>query len=640
MIKIVQGNDFYLRVLLTEESIDISSAQQIALHLVSSFGKVVELTPHVIDVHEIKARVEGELACGIYGVEITGKLNDDDFRSFEVGQIEIVYTNAQADHTPTDVLSIETYELEMSISVGGGSQVQADWEQEDESAPSYIKNKPTIYNKNEVDTKINKVYAELDQNFVYGWGWQVFDKLHSERIILDSGFKRLLNSELLDAMRDAINEKMGYAILAGDTLIFYRDSNMQVEIARVNLSSLFANVAYKSQVYTKQQMNELLADKVDVIAFDSAMDGKVDKESGKGLSSQDFTTALKTKLSQLPTNTELTNLLNGKADVSDVEALETAVGNKADKAGVMFNPAQSTFADNSKEFLFYYYDASQAGGASIMRVIIPAPQVQADWAEASSLSRSYIANKPTIYTQAEVDELLAANGLRQLFLRSDFRSDSDPNKCRYNSDTGYYEMNGISDLTEDDMWKIYRVGEPPYQAERFLNSAGSWGAVDMRIRTTFPTTRTNLQSTSRYGENQSLLEVLCLNPLGSFVITQSSGNPLLVNATVLHTIIGRIDCVSVVANATLFQNCPMLKNVQIYKVNKNITVTAPKISYDSMAYMVTQATNTAAITIKVAPETYSYLTGTATPPEDVGGTSEQWQELAATATDKQIAFAQ
>lgn len=640
MIKIVQGNDFYLRVLLTEESIDISSAQQIALHLVSSFGKVVELTPHVIDVHEIKARVEGELACGIYGVEITGKLNDDDFRSFEVGQIEIVYTNAQADHTPTDVLSVETYDLEMSVSVGGGSQVQADWEQEDESAPSYIKNKPAIYNKDEIDTTISKVYAELNQNFVYGWGEQVFDKRPSGQIILDSRFKRLLNSELLDAMRDTINGKIGYAILAADTLIFYRDSNMQVEIARVNLSSLFANVAYKSQVYTKQQTNELLADKVDVIAFDSAMDGKVDKESGKGLSSQDFTTALKTKLSQLPTNTELLNLLKDKADASDVEALETAVEGKADKAGVMFNPAQSTFSDSSKELLFQYYDASQAGGTSIMRVIIPAPQVQADWAEASSSSRSYIANKPTIYTQAEVDELLAANGLRQLFLRSDFRQDSDPNKCRYNSATGYYEMNGISDLTEDDMWKIYKVGVPPYQAERFLSNAIFLGGVDMRVRTTYPTLRTNFQSTLRYGENQNLLEVLCLNPIGSFVIGLSLNNPLLNGAAVLHTIIGIIDCVALIANAELFRNCPMLKNVQIFRVNKNISITAPKISYDSMAYMVAQATNTSAITIKVAAETYSYLTGTATPPEDVGGTSEQWQALAATATNKQIAFAQ
>lgn len=584
MIKIVQGNDFYLRVLLTEESIDISSAQQIALHLVSSFGKVVELAPHVIDVHEIKARVEGELACGIYGVEITGKLNDDDFRSFEVGQIEIVYTNAQADHTPTDVLSIETYELEMSISVGGGSQVQADWEQEDDSAPSYIKNKPTIYNKNEVDTKIREVYAELDQNFVYGWGRQVFDNTLAPRITLDAWFKGLLNSELLDAMRDTINGKMGYAILAGDTLIFYRDPNMQVEIARVNLSSLFTNVAYKNQVYTKQQTNELLADKVDVIAFDSAMDGK------------------------------------------------------ADKAGVMFNPAQSTFADSSKELLFQYYDASQVGGTNTMRVIIPAPQVQADWAETSSSANSFVKNKPNIYTQEEVDELLSANGLRQLFLRSDFRPDSDPNKCRYNSATGYYEMNGISDLTEDDMWNIYQLGQPTYNAEQFMQSSAESGTLSTFVRTTFPTMRTNFDNTRRYAVIQSQLESLCLNPVGSFVV-KLSNQPFILSCPILRTIIGRIDVISESSGAIIAQNCPALRDVQIYRINKNISIVSPALSYESVLYMVTNATNTAAITILVSAETYSYLTGQATPPAEVGGTSEQWQALVATATEKQIAFA-
>ena len=257
--------------------------------------------------------------------------------------------------------------------------------------------------------------------------------------------------------------------------------------------------------------------------------------------------------------------------------------------------------------------------------------------EGYGLSKNDYTNKDKEKVDS-LDEIFAA-ARRQIYIDADFRADTDPNKLRYNAETGFYEMNGISDLTEDDMWKIYKVGEPPYQAERFLNKAIFGGGVDMRVRTTFPTMRVNFQSTVRYGENQTLLEVLCLNPTGSFVIALSSGTPLLVNAAVLHTIIGKIDCVAVVAGAELFRNCPMLKNVTIGRVNKNITVTAPKMSYDSMAYMVAQATNTTAITIKVAPETYSYLTGTATPPEDVGGTSEQWQELAATATNKQIAFA-
>lgn len=39
------------------------------------------------------------------------------------------------------------------------------------------------------------------------------------------------------------------------------------------------------------------------------------------------------------------------------------------------------------------------------------------------------------------------------------------------------------------------------------------------------------------------------------------------------------------------------------------------------------------------PTTYSYLTGTAEPTEQVGGTTEEWQDLVTTAAEKQISFA-
>ena len=44
------------------------------------------------------------------------------------------------------------------------------------------------------------------------------------------------------------------------------------------------------------------------------LNGKVDKENGKGLSTNDYTTAEKTKLSDLPTNSQLQLFLEGKAN--------------------------------------------------------------------------------------------------------------------------------------------------------------------------------------------------------------------------------------------------------------------------------------------------------------------------------------
>lgn len=66
---------------------------------------------------------------------------------------------------------------------------------------------------------------------------------------------------------------------------------------------------------------------------------------------------------------------------------------------------------------------------------------------------------------------------------------------------------------------------------------------------------------------------------------------------------------------------------------------SPKITFDCIKYMVEKSSNTSAITITVHPTTYSYLTGTAEPTEQVGGTTEEWQALVATAAEKQISFA-
>lgn len=64
------------------------------------------------------------------------------------------------------------------------------------------------------------------------------------------------------------------------------------------------------QYYTKKEIDYLLKN-IDI-------SNKVDKEEGKGLSTNDYTTDDKTKLNTLPTNNELTTILNGKVDTDDL----------------------------------------------------------------------------------------------------------------------------------------------------------------------------------------------------------------------------------------------------------------------------------------------------------------------------------
>ena len=65
-------------------------------------------------------------------------------------------------------------------------------------------------------------------------------------------------------------------------------------------------------VITAENLNDI---QDEIIANGTAITEKVDKVQGKGLSTEDYTTAEKTKLGALPTAAELDSELDAKADV-------------------------------------------------------------------------------------------------------------------------------------------------------------------------------------------------------------------------------------------------------------------------------------------------------------------------------------
>ena len=89
-----------------------------------------------------------------------------------------------------------------------------------------------------------------------------------------------------------------------------------------------------------------------------------------------------------------------------------------------------------------------------------------------------------------------------------------------------------------------------------------------------------------------------------------------------------------------FRNCPKLTYLRLLglKVSADLSG-APALDYDSVRYLVDNATNTAAITVTVGDELYAVINGTAQPTEARGGTAEEWAQLLADATQRQISFA-
>ena len=96
-----------------------------------------------------------------------------------------------------------------------------------------------------------------------------------------------------------------------------------------------------SSVYTGQQIDNLLGRistaennisslSSTVSTLDSAVTNKEDKVTGKGLSTNDYTTAEKDKLGALPTNQQLIQLINGKQDnIQDLETIRSGAASGA-----------------------------------------------------------------------------------------------------------------------------------------------------------------------------------------------------------------------------------------------------------------------------------------------------------------------
>ena len=219
----------------------------------------------------------------------------------------------------------------------------------------------------------------------------------------------------------------------------------------------------------------------------------------------------------------------------------------------------------------------------------------------------------------------------------------------WNEETGYYELNGLTDITEEEIlndwllsyglfpnpsYKAYRLKRtnfPPvsymqvYYGNDFLFSmCGSSGEVF----NLWPLDRNGGVPTSE-------------DKLGFFYPTKLS-NSLNSNRN-LREVLGFIDMSRcTIRNGINFAIiCPELREIRILNLDNNINfaLDSPLLSYESVKCLVDNAAATAPRIVTINPTTYSYLSGTAQPSADVGGTTEEWRALMTAAASKQISFA-
>ena len=211
----------------------------------------------------------------------------------------------------------------------------------------------------------------------------------------------------------------------------------------------------------------------------------------------------------------------------------------------------------------------------------------------------------------------------------------------YNETTGFFELNGIKDIGYAEALRIMDVSTWPK-----LDLGGSYlSDIKLSIRTALPlnTPIMSVYSLRAFAHNNTDIEVININQ-GMYSscssIVQAFGYCLK-----LRSILGVITAnfTSAALASSAFGDCRSLEDVRLHNIRCSISFAhSPRLSLDSIDYMITNAANTGAITLTFHPDVYAKLTGDTTNAAAAALTEEelaQWMAITEAAAAKNISFA-
>lgn len=278
--------------------------------------------------------IKGNKTSADYGIPTkTSDLeNDSDFVS-----------DANYVHTDNNYTSEEQSKLE-GIESGAEVNVQSDWEQSDSAADDFIKNKP----QNLVQ---DANYVHTDNNYT------------SDEKSKLSGIEAGAEANVQSDWSEADNSKDDFIKNKPTKVSDFQNDSGFITKDVDDLTSYYK----KSETYTQTEVN-------------NALSGKVDKETGKGLSSNDYTDAEKTKLSGIAAGAEA-NVQSDwqQSDNTKDDYIKNKPENLVQDASYVHTDNNYTSDEKSKL-------SGIAAGAEV--------NVQSDWNQASSSADDYIKNKP------------------------------------------------------------------------------------------------------------------------------------------------------------------------------------------------------------------------------------------------------
>ena len=182
--------------------------------------------------------------------------------------------------------------------------------------------------------------------------------------------------------------------------------------------------------------------------------------------------------------------------------------------------------------------------------------------------------------------------------------------AKWNAKTGFWELNGLTDITNEQMLTIY------VETNNFLMNQSNMEAsyCFSKCRTNIPNipylstlNRLNGDWIDVFRESPNL-EVLVLKNLSSgtnkYTFKPKKFIEVFRSCPKLRLIDAILDfSTCVITSNPIFTYCYNLESVKLYHINKNIALDTKMLSSESVQYMIENATD-ATITITLHPEAY------------------------------------
>lgn len=215
-------------------------------------------------------------------------------------------------------------------------------------------------------------------------------------------------------------------------------------------------------------------------------------------------------------------------------------------------------------------------------------------------------------------DITPANGstsaLRELFIARGY--DGTTYHCVYNTNTGFYEMNGLTDITEAEMIKIYN------RSNYTTAMSGYFSSDYFKARTNFPILSQgsavfDFTYITEMNSNLIAFEVVTTMYEGFGRISNLryafNGCTNLVSIKILNI----TQCTTAATVQSAFQGCSALVTCLLYKTKIGISFAwSPLLSLASLQYLVTNRANgTTRITITVHATVWSKLNDAVNYPE-------------------------